>query len=204
VPFIQQEKDGLNNAVERLVNLYAKCVTHGDMSLAKQQLKLHQRENIAWERDTVWRHMIGRERRGENDGTIKAIGSTASWDEGAKVLEVPTPFGRFKMTQKRISIAIAVIVFLILFSVQVLQEVEANRCLAILVFCTIMWATEVILLATPRSCYSSKSTGCPTFCYLDACTPSSGMLSCIQIPGQPRAVIDSGSDKVSNVKSSCD
>jgi phosphate transporter len=144
--------------------------------LAKQQLKLHQRENIAWERDTVWRHMISRERRGENDGTIK---STVTWDEGVKVLGVPTPFGRFQITQKRISIAVAVVVFLILLSVQLLQGVEANRCLAILVFSTIMWATEVILLSTPGSCYSSKSAGCSTFCYLDACTPSSGMLSCI-------------------------
>ena len=143
-PFLHSSKDILNEASTRLLNLYTKCVTRGDISVARQQLKLHQRENIAWERDTVWRQMIGRERRGESDGQPKALGGTlVAGDDEDGLLQVPTPAGRFKLTKRKIAIALAVIVFIILLNVQTVEGEEANRCLAILVFCTIMWATEV-------------------------------------------------------------
>ncbi|ELU40344.1 phosphate permease [Rhizoctonia solani AG-1 IA] len=74
-PFTQQCKDRLRNAISRTISLYAKCVTRGDISAALRQLRVHQREHIVWERDTVWRQMIGRERRGEGaDGRVKALG----------------------------------------------------------------------------------------------------------------------------------
>ncbi|KAF8638963.1 hypothetical protein AX17_001824 [Amanita inopinata Kibby_2008] len=64
-PFVQATKDHLNNIISSLTDLYAKCVTQNDHARAKAQLRSHQREQIAWERDTVWRLMIGKERRGE-------------------------------------------------------------------------------------------------------------------------------------------
>jgi phosphate transporter len=142
-PFTQESKDKLNDAINRMINLYAKCVTGGDMRAAKQQLKLHQREHIAWERDTVWRQMIGRERRGDIDGQVKAIGASLIKDDESGLLEVGTPMGRFKLTNKKISIVVAVAALLTLLNVQTVKGVEANRCFAILVFSTIMWATEV-------------------------------------------------------------
>lgn len=148
-PFQQQSKDKLNDALNRLLNLYAKCVTHGDPALAKQQLKLHQREKIAWERDTVWRQMIGRERRGESDGQVKAIGASLEKDEETGLLEVPTPVGRFKITTKKISILAAILVFITLLNVQTVNGAEANRCFAILMFSTVMWATEVLSRLSP-------------------------------------------------------
>ncbi|KAJ7816533.1 SPX domain-containing protein [Mycena olivaceomarginata] len=63
-PFTPAARATLNALTTRLIDLYTKCVARGDRAVARQQLKLHQRENIAWERDTVWRQMIGRERRG--------------------------------------------------------------------------------------------------------------------------------------------
>jgi phosphate transporter len=142
-PFTQASKDRLNAAISRLLDLYAKCVTMGNRSVARQQLKLHQRENIAWERDTVWRQMIGRERRGENDGTVKAISSELVSEEEGGLVDVPTPVGRFRLTRKKVWKAIAVTVFLILLRVRTLEEEEANNCFAILMFCTILWASEV-------------------------------------------------------------
>ena len=141
-PFQQTTKDHLNDAIDRLVLLYAKCVTRDDATLAKRQLRVHQREHIAWERDTVWRQMISQERHGFSDGQAKSLGGHVQSEENALVA-ISTPIGRFTITKKKISLTVAIIVFITLLNVQVVHGVPANNCLAILVFSTIMWATEV-------------------------------------------------------------
>ncbi|KAJ3572882.1 hypothetical protein NP233_g2793 [Leucocoprinus birnbaumii] len=146
IPFSQTTKATLNDCVNRLVELYARCVTHGDKAAAKQQLRLHQRENIAWERDTVWRQMIGRERRGEGS-RMDLAGATLVKEPEEPLVDIPTPVGRFKITSKLIWGAIAVLVFAVLLSVDIFEgKVEANHCFAILIFCTILWASEAIPL----------------------------------------------------------
>jgi phosphate transporter len=87
--------------------------------------------------------MIGRERRGEGDGNIKTIGATLVTEEEGCLLRVATPVGHFKLTRKKIFLVLAITVFVVLLNVPVVDEVEANRCFAILIFSTIMWATEV-------------------------------------------------------------
>lgn len=144
-PFIQASKDRLNDATYRLVELYTKCVTRGDKTLAKQQLKLHQRENIAWERDTVWRQMIAQERRGENEGEPTAIASLLR-KPGPGLFFIPTPLGTIRVTKKMLYKIAAGILFVTLLNISVVDAVEANRCFAILMFCTFLWATEVIFL----------------------------------------------------------
>lgn len=143
-PFLQSSRDRLDDGISRLVVLYAKCVTRDDISAAKRQLKIHQREHIAWERDTVWRQMIGQERRGETDGQAKALGGHIEIEENA-ILAVGTPVGRFRLTKKHIALLVALIVFVTLLNVQVVEGAPANNCLAVLIFSTIMWATEVSL-----------------------------------------------------------
>ncbi|TDL25556.1 SPX-domain-containing protein [Rickenella mellea] len=143
-PFTYASKDHLNATINLLVDLYTKCVTSGDHGAASRQLKARQREQIAWDRDTVWRQMIGRERRGESDGQVKALGGRVETIEDG--LHVPTPVGRFKITMKKLSLVVAIVIFSILLNVQTVDGEEANRCFAILIFCTIMWATEAIPL----------------------------------------------------------
>jgi len=88
--------------------------------------------------------MIGRERRGEGDGSVKAIGESTVEAEETRVFSFRTPFGRIKLKRRQIFITVAVAAFLGLLRADILQGVEANRCFAILIFCTILWATEVI------------------------------------------------------------
>lgn len=130
------------------MELYARCVTRGDSIAAKRQLKIHQREHIAWERDTVWRQMIGQERRGEGGeaGAIRALGGTLLLEPEKGLVDLQTPAGRFKLTTKHIFLLVSVIVFVVLLNVKVVESEEANRCLAVLVFATVMWATEAIPL----------------------------------------------------------
>lgn len=101
--------------------------------------------------------MIGRERRGEGeDGSgsqPKAVlllnaegnvvgGGEGSDGEGGK--DIPTPVGRFRLTRRKIYRAVAGLVLVGLLNVEVVKGGgEANRCFAVLVFCTILWATEV-------------------------------------------------------------
>lgn len=152
LPFTDPSRLRLSSALDRLKELYAKCVTRGDKKLAGQQLKLHQRENIAWERDTVWRQMLGRERRGQGSRTAGmhiglggGVVVTSSEEEGG-IVDVPIPrMGKWTITKKEVSMLIAVVTFVVLLNVPAVEGEEASRCMAVLVFATIMWATEVSL-----------------------------------------------------------
>ncbi|KAJ7925693.1 Sodium:sulfate symporter transmembrane region-domain-containing protein [Mycena leptocephala] len=112
-PFTAASQATLTTLTSRLVDLYAKCVTQGDSSLAKQQLRLHQRENIAWERDTVWRQMIGRERRGEGD-IVGAADASLLQEDSRPGVALNLGFTQLRITTKNIVLLIAIAVFVVL------------------------------------------------------------------------------------------
>jgi phosphate transporter len=138
-PFDQASRTRIADAQSQLLQLYAKCVTYGDPTAAQRYLKLHLREHIAWERDTVWRQMIGRERRGENGTPLGAPLDTTV----EKAFEVRTRVGRVRLSRRKAWIIVSVLAFTILLNVQAVEGEEANRCFAVLVFATLLWATEV-------------------------------------------------------------
>jgi phosphate transporter len=150
--------------------------------VAKQQLKLHQREHVACERDTVWRLMIGQTRRGErfanSAGRSFPSGGTLVVDDDDEIgvlVEVPTPAGRFRLTRRKIAMVCALAVFVVFLSVRIVEGVEANRCLAILVFSTVLWATEVRDLAFSPSLFVAFDKqylhlGHPIVCDVDSYT----------------------------------
>lgn len=92
--------------------------------------------------------MIGKERRGETGepGTLRTLGGTLLVEPEKGVLDVQTPAGHFKLTMKQLFLLASVVIFVVLLNVRVVESVEANRCLAVLVFATVMWATEAIPL----------------------------------------------------------
>ncbi|KAF5129556.1 hypothetical protein DV495_002176 [Geotrichum candidum] len=53
----------LDQKVDEAIELYSKIATENNIELAKTELRLHLREHIVWERNTVWRDMIGMERK---------------------------------------------------------------------------------------------------------------------------------------------
>jgi phosphate transporter len=122
----------------------------------------------------VWRQMIGKERRGEGaDGQVKALG-LGHTDSHASPLF--TLFG-LKFTKKKVFLSLAVVVFTALLNVQMVEGQEANRCLAILIFSTILWATEV------RSIYFSQGVnvlnvtlGYPIIHYIHGGAPDGRLL----------------------------
>lgn len=151
-PFTEESKARISDAISRLTELYTKCVTNGDKSTAQQQLKLHQREHIAWERNTVWRQMIGQQRHGTMNGLGALMGATLVQQEESSLINVPTPLGTLKLTKKRVSLTVALVVFIALLKMDIVAGEEANKCFAILAFSTILWATEAIPLFVTSIC----------------------------------------------------
>ncbi|KAH8829948.1 SPX domain-containing protein [Flagelloscypha sp. PMI_526] len=149
LPFTAASKSKLSALSRELIDLYTKCVTRGDRRRAKTELGLHQREKIAWERDTVWRQMIGHERRGKGPTSGRMFGGSLMQDGNDSEEEgkqVKTPVGNVKLTFKHLWLAIALAVFAVLLNVKSVDGEEANKCFAVLVFCTILWASEAIPL----------------------------------------------------------
>ncbi|KAK2467241.1 hypothetical protein APHAL10511_000790 [Amanita phalloides] len=187
-PFCQASREKLSETINALTGLYAKCITTGELASAQSQLKAHQREQIAWERDTVWRLMIGRERRGEMEdigagrkrGAVSVpaavVGGgaeeTIDVEEtggGATLVRVREPppalfripvvlprrgriqVVKLRVTKRRLWLAVSVASFYCVLKFGVVKDGTgldnpANACFAVLVLCTILWASEAIPL----------------------------------------------------------
>lgn len=132
-PFQPTTKARLNEHIQQTEKFYAILATQNDLNLAIEDLKTHLREHIVWERNTVWRDLIGQERRTQS--------------VGVKPATVPTPFGTLRLSREQITsylyLAVCLAVFIVLLKVNIFDTIEQNRCLAILVFASLLWAGEV-------------------------------------------------------------
>ncbi|KXH29802.1 SPX domain-containing protein [Colletotrichum simmondsii] len=160
-PFKPENIKSIEENISKMEKAYAEIVTQGDEGLAKRDLRSHLREHVVWERNTVWRDMIGMERRAEaaslGRGLLGRDGATGSRrlqgdDELAPITkEVVTPVGRFVVptwvaNTPLLTLLIAVGVFLLLLFLPIMEKPEQQNCLALLVFVSILWATEAIPL----------------------------------------------------------
>lgn len=135
-PFKTATKARLNERIQQTERAYAIFATGNDLDLAIEELKTHLREHIVWERNTVWRDMIGQERRTQTVGL-----------SDVKPSSVHTPFGTLRIARDQVMnylyLAACIAVFIILMKSEMFDTVEQNRCLAILVFASMLWAGEV-------------------------------------------------------------
>lgn len=160
-PFKDDTKSVVQDNIAKMEKTYSSIVTEGDDDLAKKDLRSHLREHVVWERNTVWRDLIGIERRGEaarlgqsllgqdphavpkrlQGDDVKAPGSKA----------FATPLGRFSLpawlgSSSVFTLIIAFVIFFLLLYLPLMQRPEQQNCLALLVLVSIMWATETIPL----------------------------------------------------------
>ncbi|EED16754.1 plasma membrane phosphate transporter Pho87, putative [Talaromyces stipitatus ATCC 10500] len=160
-PFTDSTGNHVDENIRRIEHVYAEIVTRNDLSLARRELRLHLREHVVWERNTVWREMIGIERKAQaaNMGIRRTLlggdhdPSTAQrqGDVESKGKEIETPLGRWYFPEWMCSLSFfslvgIIIVFAILLSVPIMEKPEQQNCLAMLVFVSLLWATEVIPL----------------------------------------------------------
>ena len=141
-PWSDDSRTALDALLDRIIFLYRRVVTSGDEDLAKEQLRSQLREKVVVDRETVWSQMVS----GHRDGIFRSV--TPEFQVGNKGgRRWRTPFGRIGVPEwvsaKGLIFCAAVGVFVGIVLGQPMKRVEESNCLAMLVFCTILWATEV-------------------------------------------------------------
>ncbi|KAF3936491.1 hypothetical protein ABW19_dt0210026 [Dactylella cylindrospora] len=161
--FRERTIDELTVSIKNLEELYADLVANGDTEAARKELRLYLREHVVWERNTVWREMIGIERKAQaaNLGVRRTLLGTDVPDETTRrqgdEAELPektefrTPLGtvtcpRWLVSSNFFVLLLATAVFVALIFAPIFHSPEQRGCFAILVFASILWATEVIPL----------------------------------------------------------
>ena len=159
-PFKQETIQHIDKNIKNIESVYAGIITKGDVERARRELRLHLREHVVWERNTVWREMIGIERKaqaanmglrrtllgGDNDPSKSRLQGDEPDDIATK--EVDTPIGRYKCPRWLFSSTFfmlmgILVIFIILLVVPIMKKPEQQNCLAMLVFVSLLWATEV-------------------------------------------------------------
>lgn len=161
-PFTDPVLSTLKDQIEHIEHIYADVVTTGNLQLARRELRLHLREHVIWERNTVWREMIGIERKAQaanvgirrtllGDDDDPATAQRQGDEQEIKTTELSTPLGRYNVPQWLCSLSfgalmLILVTFAILLTVPILKKPEQQNCLAMLIFVSLLWATEVIPL----------------------------------------------------------
>ncbi|KAJ5636676.1 uncharacterized protein N7484_009989 [Penicillium longicatenatum] len=162
LPFTEETMATVDAYIDKIEGVYAEIVTRGNRSLASRELRLHLREQLVWERNTVWREMIAIERRGQalNVGIRQTLLGTDEDPETARrqgdkqeilTTEVSTPLGRIQFPLWFCSLSFGTLVlsfavFGALLSLRIMDTPEQQNCLAMLVLVSILWSTEAIPL----------------------------------------------------------
>ena len=162
-PFQEDTTRRLTESIEKVEKLYADVVTKGDVSIAKRELRLHLREYVVWERNTVWREMIGIERKaqaanlgvrstllGDDDPSKSRLQGDEAEHGTSK--ELVTPMGTYRLPNWLLQPTLYMLigslaVFAVILMVPIMETSEQQNCLAMLVFVSLLWATEVGLSA---------------------------------------------------------
>ncbi|KAG0202208.1 low-affinity phosphate transporter [Mortierella sp. GBA30] len=140
-PFEAESRKHLDDQILRLQAIYARTCTNGNMSQAAKELRSHLREYIVWERNTIWRDMVGQERKAEGARAVDP-----KEQEPWILFGYPIRFISAADARRVILGIFGIIVFAILMSASIFDTLEQNRCFAILITVAFFWATEVFPL----------------------------------------------------------
>ena len=159
-PFQPSTMQHLEENIANVEKSYAHVITKGDINMAKRELRLHLREHVVWERNTVWREMIGVERKAQaaNMGFRRTLlggdqdpsKAQLQGDEPDQMdtKEVFTPVGRLTCPRWLFSstffMLVAILaIFIVLLVVPIMEHAVQQNCLALVIFVSLLWATEV-------------------------------------------------------------
>ncbi|KXS13241.1 SPX-domain-containing protein [Gonapodya prolifera JEL478] len=158
-PWLQSSADRVKLALDRLTRAYAWFELGAEEYTARAGVILREnlRERLVWERNTIWRDMIEQERKA---AAVKVTKRKAKEDEadalglsrrsialgccGITFCEVPLI--SIHSPTIWILIATAVLASLVSGWVVVVDGVEANNCFGVVIFASILWASEAMPL----------------------------------------------------------
>ncbi|KAF8934373.1 low-affinity phosphate transporter [Haplosporangium bisporale] len=143
-PFKQETTSKLQEQIDRVRDIYARIFADGDVEVAKRSLRMHLKEHMVWERNTIWRDMIGIERKSQAVG----VRPSSSLKQGPMVIS--TPCGSIRLpkllTRDVMVMTFCCIVFVVLLNLDLFEGPEQQNCFAILIFASLLWATEAMPL----------------------------------------------------------
>jgi len=161
-PFQPSTIEKLSQNLSSVEDVYSRICTKGDINEAKRELRLHLREHVVWERNTVWREMIGIERKAQaaNFGLTQTLLGRETDPNNVRrqgdelepeLQEFITPIGRYRcpawLLSSQFWLFVAILaVFVVLLVVPVMEKPEQQNCLAMVVFVSLLWACEAIPL----------------------------------------------------------
>lgn len=133
----------VNDKIESLIKTYAVICNHGDdLETAKSELSIHLRDHVVWERNTVWRDMIGMER--------KSQAANSKTDKGQNPNEkTRSSISSFNISFRNptiIKLCFITSVTVILLNFSPFGDYSQKNCFALLVCASLLWATETIPL----------------------------------------------------------
>lgn len=120
----------LNIRIDEVVGMYAE-ICNQSKEQARLELLVHLREHVVWERNTVWRDMIGLERKAEAAGNKQATKDSVA------------------ASSVRLMVIKLFVIFLVsglLLFVSPFPDSSQRNCFALLVCASLLWATEAIPL----------------------------------------------------------
>lgn len=129
----------MDDKLESVAKLYQVICNHGDLETAKSELSIHLREHVVWERNTVWRDMIGLERKNY----------AANTNGGQATKKDKTIIEGFNLSYKNpyiINFIIIIAATVTLLNVEIFEDPQQEKCLALVVCASLLWATETIPL----------------------------------------------------------
>ena len=162
-PFRPHTIEHIDENIRKVEDSFAQLAMKGDIEDARRELRLHLREHVVWERNTVWREMIGVERKaqaanlgirrtllgGDNDPAKVRLQGDDHHTPSTK--ELVTPVGRYRcptwlFSSTFIWLVVILAIFFAMLFVPIMKRPEQQNCLAMLVFVSALWATEVSIL----------------------------------------------------------
>lgn len=138
--FATTTTDELVNRIETVIKIFALICGHSDVETARNDLSVHLRDHVVWERNTVWRDLIGMERRVQAANSKVESKTNRSKDTKVSSLNVSIK------NPTIIRIVSIFVVTMTLLIVSPFEDVPQKNCFALLVCASLLWATETIPL----------------------------------------------------------
>jgi phosphate transporter len=147
-PFTASSSALVKDHVRQVVELYAKMSAEKhNIALAKSELESHLREHLVWERNTVWRDMVERERRTASVETRRPKSFNLDEIENVPCIQCfgVSFFWPTFLSVKVVQFILFSLIFVGLVWIPIFKTVEQQNCFAILVYASLLWAFEVFL-----------------------------------------------------------
>lgn len=140
-PFMSETLNTLKCQLARIERIFADAYCGGNHTAALRQMKSHLRDQVTFERNTVWKEMVRQERQTHDTKIIEPSSNDSYKIPFTKKYRIP----KARMNQL-ICFFISLAAFIILLCVDCFGNKQENYCFALLIFAAIMWATEAIPL----------------------------------------------------------